>query len=372
MRKISEMGKVTKVEKQPDKKPCIVIADTDCDYTAVLHSLMVSQLKNSADVCAITDREYFDRLVSQHQAADILVVSEQLFRPELPRSETVNVFVLTEKNDLVRAQEKEAGHDFAYIFRYSSPDVIFRQITGINAAQLQLSEDKTEKCQITAFCSVMPDPGKTPLALAVAECLSENAVKTLYINCAHLHTFQFFLQDKNPVLSETAYRAMSRMDDDIYEKLRKELKRQSFTYLPAFKAAAISLGIDLGIYEKLVRQAAKSLDFDHMIIDLEPVFNAENASLMALADKVVLTVDQSEASVSGLKFFMENINDADADKFVIVCSNFENGKENAFERAKAVDIPIPEYIERPEDNNSMEIHSLAGIKSIRRVAHIVS
>ena len=366
---VSGIGKVTKVDRSTDKKPCIVIADTDFAYTAVLHVFMVIQLKNSVDVIAITDKEYFKNFSSAKEHVDVLLVSEQLFCGELLSGDIKNIFILTEKNDWESLQKKESAHEYELIFRYSSPDIIFRKITGAKAADLQLAGKSQGKCPVTAFSSVLPDQRKTPIALATAECLFREGIKTLYINCAQLHTFQFFLKKEAYIRSEQAYKAMSHADEKIYEKLKGQLIQEHFIYLPAFRAPALSLGIDSRIYENLVEQAAVSQDFDHIIIDLEPVFNAENAVMMALADKVVLTADQSAESVFALKVFMENINDTEADKFLVVCSNFDSGKENAFTGSGSDHLPVLEYIEYPGETDMNDICALAGVKSICRVAH---
>ena len=66
-------------------KPRIIIADTDINYIIPLQAKFAEEYPNETDLEIITDADYFAKLFSTPQKADILIVSDQLYSGKLRR-----------------------------------------------------------------------------------------------------------------------------------------------------------------------------------------------------------------------------------------------------------------------------------------------
>ena len=102
--------------------------------------------------------------------------------------------------------------------------------------------------------------GKTTVAMGVAACLAQNYKRVLYINAARLQNFQYALDNSSPITSPDVYANLLNAQDNAYNDIQHIIRKEKFSYLPAFKAALMSLGLDFSIYSKLALSAKGSGD----------------------------------------------------------------------------------------------------------------
>ncbi len=144
-----------------------------------------------------------------------------------------------------------------------------------------------------------------------------------------MHSFQIFLEDKKAINDPNVYSRLSKESESIYGDIKHILREELFTYIPPFKAALISLGINYSIYRKIALSAKASKDFDYIILDADTEFNKEKADLIEDSDKVIIVMTQCASSVNATNMLVSNINGIDNDKYVFVCNDFRTDEDNA-------------------------------------------
>lgn len=238
----------------------------------------------------ITDQEYFERLFMTPQSADILIVSEDLYEISLQKHNIKNIFVMTEQHEEDQTEEL----NITKIFKYSSIKGIFNEILGQSAKDLKLAEEARTEPQIVVVTSAAGGVGKTTVAMGMCACLSQNYKKVLYINASNLQFFQYMMKDSTPISDMEVYAQLNTLEQCSYESIKHVIRKEVFSYLPPFKVALMSLGIEYDVYEKIAVMARDSRDYDFIVVDTDSCFNLELSRLFDTADKVIVVTDQTK------------------------------------------------------------------------------
>ena len=347
-------------------KPRIILADTDVNYIIPLQLKFVEEYFNKVDIEIITDPDYFSSLFFQPQEADILVVSEQLYDSSLQKHSVSNIFLMEEQHE----EESTGDLNITRIFKYTSIKEIFNEIIGKSGIDPNIIKEKAT--QVLYICSASGGTGKTTLAMAISTCLTKNYKKVLYINAGHMQSFQRMLKNGSAIASSDVYAKLIAGSNDIYADIKHVIRNEGFSYLPPFKAALISLGVKFSIFEKIVMSAKKSNDYDYIIVDSDAPFDENNVQLLNASDKVIVVTGQSIASVFATNILVSNINGVSSDKYLFVCNNFDNERDNALISPNIkVKFSISEYVEHIMHFDQLSIEDLANNSGIQKVAFLV-
>lgn len=323
-------------------KPKVIIADEDANYIVPLQFKFVTDFFDKIDLEIITDRTYFEEYFSQPQNAEILIVSDLLYNSTLQRHNIQNIFVMKEQYN-----EGDTGElNINQMFKYTSVKEIFNEIVGKSAEFLNMEYVEKKESQIVMFTSAAGGVGKTTVAMGVAACLSQNYKRVLYINASRLQNFQYLLDNDTCIISPELYSKLMNPKENIYDEIKYVIRKEIFSYLPAFKASLLSIGLDISIYKKIVLSAKESKDFDYIIVDVESTFDEALTELIDLSDKVVVITTQSTSSVYNTNLFVKNINGVNGEKYIFVCNDFKRDKDNALIRPEMnTRFSIENYIE---------------------------
>lgn len=305
-------------------KPRIIIADTDVNYVLSLQLKFIQEFFEKIDLEIITDADYFEKLFSVPQKAEVLVVSEDLYNLSLQKHNLAEVFLMTETNE----EECTSELNLNRIFKYTSIKEIFNEIVNKSSKALQLVENKKNDPQIILVYAPTGGAGKTTVALGICHSLSKNYKKALYIDAERFHTFQHLLVNEAPVSANEVYTKLARNNENIYQEIKYVIRNEKFSYVPPLKAPLMSFGIPMEMYVNLIEGAKKSLDYDFIIVDVDSVLDEEKSRFMQLADKVVIVVKQTKNSVYATSRFLESINGINDDKYFFVCNDFNKDAEN--------------------------------------------
>ncbi len=306
-------------------KPRIIIADTDEKYILPLQLKFVEEYFNKIELEIITEKSYFESLFSSPQKIDVLIISEEFYNSNLQRHNINNIFVMVEQSE----GDWAADPDVVRLFKYTSIKEIFSEIVGKSAGSLQVNLEIKKECQIILVCSACGGAGKTTVALGMSMYLSKSYKKVLYINAERLQSFQRMLENKSVITASDVYTKLSAAGGQIYEEIKHVIRKEVFSYLPAFKASLLSLGLPYSIYETFALSVKKTGDYDYIVIDAETAFDEDKARLIDLADKVVIVTKQNTASVYTTNVLAVNINGIDSEKYIFICNDFDKDKENA-------------------------------------------
>ncbi len=350
------------------KRARIIIADTDVNYILPFQQKFVEDFSDRTDLEIITDREYFETLFSAPQKAEILIVSDELYDRALQKHNLAHVFLLSEQKE----KGDTAGLNVNRIYKYTGIRDIFHVITGKSADVLQTEGGGKKEAQIVVVTSASGGVGKTTTAMGLAAVLSKNYRRVLYINTDSLQNFQHLLQNQTPISGNDIYSELMHADEDIYGRIRHVIRKELFSYLPPFKAALISLGLDPDVFGKIAASARSSGDFDVVLVDADSSFDENKTKLLELADKVIFVTGQNAASVTATNILIGNINGIDNEKYVFLCNDFERDADNAlFSPQISLKFGVSEYVEHFHHYDRMKAVDFAGQTCFQRAAYLL-
>lgn len=349
-------------------KPRIIIADTDVNYITPLQLKFVEDFFEKIDLEIITDEMYFNELFASPQKADILIISEELYSQSVQRHNIVNIFLMTEQNE----EEQTADLNVNFIFKYTSIKEIFNEIIGKSAGVLSVDVGNKKETQVILVYSACGGVGKTTVAMGISACLTKNYKRVLYINAGHLQAFQRMLDNETPIAASDVYAKLSSATDNIYGEIKHVIRKEQFNYLPPFKAALMSLGLDYSLYEKLIKSAKKSLDFDYIIVDADSTFDEDKANLFGMADKVIIVTEQTASAVYSTNVLVSNVAGMNSEKYIFVCNNFKKDRDNALiSPAFPIKFAVSDYIEHNERYDQMKCTDFVKDNGIQKITFLI-
>ena len=348
-------------------KPRIIIADTESDYIFPLQLRFVEEFFDKIDLEIITDRAFFEGMFSSPQMADVLVVSEELYDTSLHRHNIGSIFLMTEQYEEDQTGDLKVNH----IFKYTSIKEIFNKIIS-KSEGLQVNGKTKKGCQIILVDSACGGTGKTTIALGISLSLAKNYKRVLYINAGRLQSFQRILSNQSPILDGNVYAKMATATETIYDDIKYIIRKEQFSYLPPFKTALISFGLPYSIYEKIAVSAKKSNDYDFIIVDADASFDDDKASLLSVADKVIIVTNQTEASVFATSVLVSNINGINSEKYIFICNGFDKDKENALiSQNLSLKFSVSDYVEHMDHYDNLRCEDYSKSAGIQRTAFLV-
>ncbi len=348
-------------------KPKIIVADLDVNYIFPLQQKIVEEFFEKIDLEIITSEAYLSQFFSSPQHAEILIIAEDLYDSSIQRHNISNIFVMTEQ----QREEQTAELNVNRIFKYTSIKEIFNEITGKSAEALKVENSGKKEPQVLLLYSVCGGVGKTTVALGISGCLQKNYKKVLYINAERLQTFGRMLDNSTPIAPADVYARLTNPSPNVYQEIKHTIRKEGFHYLPPFKAAIMSLGLKYSVYEKIALSAKKYGEYDYIVIDADSTFDEEKASLINIADKVIVVTNQTSASVFATNMLANNINGIGNDKYIFLCNNFDKDSENALISPNVeMKFSVNEYIGHFPHYEKMKVEGLAGESDMQKVAFL--
>lgn len=349
-------------------RPRVIIADTDLNYIIPIQLKFVEECFEKVDLELISDHAVFQDVFSSPQKVDILIVSEDLYDPSLQRHNIGNIFLMSEQD----SDDEAISPNVTRIFKYTNIKIIFSQIIGksANAFEMQSSKRKT---QIVVVSSVSGGVGKTTVALGICSCLAlKNQKRVLYINADYLQSYQNLMANKSPITDMDVYAKLAGSNNVAYEDIKHVVRNEAFYYLPPFKTALLSLGINYETYINIAISAKNSNEFDYVIVDTNASFDEYKAKMLSIADKVIVVTNQSKASVYATNLFAGSVNGVSGEKYIFVCNAFEDTKDNALiSHSSTTKFTVSEYVEFFSRYDSMQIEDFMKSSGIQKVAFLI-
>lgn len=349
-------------------KPRVIIADEDANYIIPLQFKFVNDFFNKIELEVISDRVYFEEFFSTPQNAEILIVSDGLYDSSLQRHNIANIFVMMEQIDDGDTGELNVNR----LFKYTSIKEIFNEIVGKSASALSIAEIEKKETQILLVTSAAGGVGKTTISMGIATSLSKKYKRVLYVNASRLQVYQHMLDNYSAITSSDVYTKLKTTSQDVYAEIKHVIRKETFSYLPPFKASLMSLELNYSVYEKIISSAKKSGDYDFIVVDADSTFDEDKAVLIELADKVFVITKQTLVSVLATNILVSNINGATTDKYCFICNDFEKENSNALINPNiALKFTVEDYIEHFKHCEGMKPNELASESSIQRMSFLI-
>ncbi len=344
-------------------KPFVVLADLDANYLVPLEDKLTEELYDQIDLEIITDKEYFDVFFSTPRKIDTLIISSDLFTHELNRHNITDFFVLSED-----VEEDKSSENVTHIFKYSSTKEIFNQILYKNKEILSVQFTHKET-QVILITSGVGGSGKTTISMALSESLANNHKRVLYISTDALQSFSYYLQNKGAA-PNSIVRVFGCNDDRLYTELLPYLRHEGFTYLPPFGYNIFSLGLDSSIYNRFIKAAKGTKDFDYIIVDTDLTFDEAKAEMVKEADKVIINVLQDAFSTHKTEMLLKNMDCRNGEKFIFVCNKFRRDVDNEYVMSNiGQQFMITEYIEEIPPHKICSLANFVQLSGIRNLAY---
>lgn len=347
-------------------KPRIVIADVDYDYIIRLQQKFITEFLDKIELEVVTDCDYFQELFSVHQKIDVLLVGQIMYDTLLVKKHNVaNVFLLSEKEDC-DSEDISAS----VIYKYSSIKEIYNEIIGSSRCFMSFATESIKNPEIICVTSAKGGIGKTTIAMGLSACLSKSHKRVLFIDAQDIQAFQYYLSNNSKITGSEIYSELLKTDGRNYLALKHMIRSELFSYVPPFKAALSSLGLNKHLYSKLAMEAKKSGDYDYVIIDTDNVFDNTKAQLLSIADRVIFITKQDDISVEITNNYLSNINGINKDKYLFVCNDFVDEKDNALiSFGKDTLFSVSEYI-RHLDDKDMTKEKMYENKDFQKIAYL--
>ena len=180
------------------------------------------------------------------------------------------------------------------------------------------------------------------------------------------------LDNDSVITTSDVYAKLASASPNIYAEIRHVIRKETFSYLPPFKASLMALGLNYSVYEKIIVSAKKSKDYDFIIVDADTTFDEEKAVLLNLADRILIITKQTLASVHATNILCSNINGSVAGKYSFICNDFEKEESNALVSPEvALKFNVSDYVEHFNGCEGIKPIELAKKGSIQRVAFLI-
>lgn len=323
------------------ERPLVVIADMDEEYLATLEYKFLEQLGDQIDLEVISDGAYFQSCLNHPITAEIFIVDEEMYLPELKKHNIGHLFVLTDEQKQDGSTEDLST---TKVYKYMSIRELYNEVTYMSEQVLQGYAEDTKNTEVIAFYSAIGGCGKTSVSLALAGCLSNKHKRILYINTESVQNFAYYLKDASGLPGE-GYRALREVN--VYEKIKCFIREEKFSYLPPLTTTLDARNLSFEVYYKLIQDARDSGDYDYIFVDLESGYENERLRILQDADRVIMIVLQDEFAVYKTYYLQQCMDIRDREHYMFVCNAYNDAGENAYVQSDMQAMfPIKEYIER--------------------------
>lgn len=314
----------------------IVIVDDDLSYSLPLQGRFLYDYFDFVEVEIITEKDYFDEFLTQLHKIDALIISEKFYKEDLNQYEIAHIFVLTEEQNM----DLPETNQIHFMYKYTNLKGIYSQIVGI-CQMSSLNQKKKVETQMIVVTSAVGGVGKTTIALGMAKALGDMHKRVLYIEASDIQSFQYYLDNKEPIIRQDIYTKMASPSRTIYQEIKSEIREQGFSYLPPLRAAPMSFGISYDIFGMIGKSAKESGEYDYVIVDADVRFGEQKAKLLKACDRVLFVTDETRKARYSLKQLLMNIGNVHSNKYVYVCNKYDSHNE---EDDTDIAIHIDEYV----------------------------
>ena len=347
----------------------IILAAEDIPYLVSLQNKFTEELFNLIDLEVITDRSYFSEFLSVPQEAQVLIVSEKLYVPQIRKHRFGQVFLLTEEP----GEKIQPDDGLNRIYKYTSIKEIYSEVISRSTEVLRLDRETVADPRILLVTSATGGAGKTTVAMGLCASLVRGYKRVLYLNCEKLQTFQLLMHSQAPLTEEEAYTALMHPTQDLYAQIRHCIRTDRYHYLPPLPAPQMSLGISMDAYMRVAEGARKSMDYDYIVVDTDSVFDEDKARFLDLADRVFIVTEQSPYHAQACSRFISNIAGLSPEKYFFVCNKYSENRENALTDPQLrLCFTVNEYVRAADSYENFCASGFSGDEGMERVRWLLN
>lgn len=339
----------------------VILAELDAEYIFPLELKFLEEMQQDIELEVITDEQYFNEYFERPKKAEILIVSEELYTPQLKQHNINNIFVLSESN----MQFASKNDDVQMIYKYTSIKHVFNQVMFSISGDLLDGKIAEKETEIIMVYSAIGGSGKTSISLGLASSLTQNYKRVLYIDAEYIQNAQYFFKNQIPIPTE-AVRQLQNSDTQLYQNLNHCIRNEYFDYLPPFRASLSALNLNYRFFLRFIQEAKATKRYDYIVVDTDCIFDEGKIDLIDAANHVILVMMQDGYSVMKTNMLLNSVDFSDNDKITYVCNAYRPDRKNTILEQKYKYI-VNGYIEWCEQKDTMQIEDFMKIDGIQKL-----
>jgi len=301
-------------------KISVLFIDKDENYLMALEKKFVEEIGGYVNISIITDMYYFGEFFSTPKEIDVLVINEQIYDVSIKQNHKIGqIYLLTENP--INNNEDEL---YNIVYKYTSVNDIFMQISGNEKIKQCLAYDKGSKKGIITVCSPGGGTGKTTLAIATALSLARAGKRVIYVSRDYLQAFGYFFDNKE-YIDEELKKQIQQEDVVSEESLKKCIRNNLIDYVLPFENCLQGTN---DVFTAMLEGIKQLNIHDYIIIDTDKVDSDGLMASVDSSDKIMVVTTQEKVASDKLKKFAEQIKNVDKSKIIYVCNKYVAERDN--------------------------------------------
>lgn len=301
----------------------IILVDADSNFLSNLEWYFFKQ-PDEHDIITISSKDYLHDFFSNPQTADALVISEEMFFPEIEKHNITHIFTLTES--IVESGTERLDGRRMSKYTTSVPEM-YNIITGILKTANNGPKPQTATTGVVMVYSPIGGVGTTSIAIGLCASLYKNYKKVLFLSIEGLQTFSSFFSGEF-YLDCWQNNMFKAEREEAIVSLKEMVRNELCDYLPPYNSPLPSIPLEAEDYIHLINAIRSLKTYEYVVIDCGSEFTKDVSSLMGVADKVVIVYDHEERSKHKIGCLLNSINYSDRGKYVFLHNRVISGKES--------------------------------------------
>ncbi|RDU25146.1 AAA family ATPase [Anaerosacchariphilus polymeriproducens] len=306
---------------------CVITQDES--YINILENKLINELENFALLHIITDMEFLEEFLKEYQKIDVLIVAEELYGENFKKHDIKNIIFIT--NEREKQNNLDSLGQDVYVYKYQGINEIYAYIDKVISTRLGIQTEIKEETKMIGIYSPVGGIGKTTTAIRIANALSKENKKVLYMNIESVQTFSQIFHAAE-VLEEGVVSFIKSRDKKLNEVVSKLIRsNRKFDYVLPLRQSMPMYGLELEDYSYFIKCCKENLLYDYIILDMSTELNLITSGVMELADKVVILIGQDKASMYKINYLMTQIDCSQNSHFKLWCNKYDSKKSNFIE-----------------------------------------
>ena len=303
----------------------IILVDADSIFLSNLEWYFFKQPEEH-DIITISSREYLKQFFSDPQTADALVISEDMFSPDIEKHNITHIFTLTE-SVVESGTERLDGRRMSK-YTTSIPEM-YNIITGILKTANTGSKTEAAATGVVMVYSPVGGIGATSVAVGLSASLYKNYKRVLFLSIEGLQTFGSFFSGEY-FLDCWQNNMFKAEREEAIVSLKEMVRNELCDYLPPYNSPLPSIPLEADDFIHLINAIRSTKSYEYVVIDCGSEFTKDVSTLMGVADKAVIVYGSDERSENKLNCLLNSINYSDRSKFVFLHNRYRQGEETCF------------------------------------------
>ncbi len=279
-----------------EKRPSLVIIDTDYSYLKLIEDKIISRYAGKTRLQLITEPEYVSEFFKYPKQVDVLVIDQASYGDFLEKQRVRKTFLVLDEVDVGKAVPK----DVSVLMKYMPSDEICQRIDeALDSGSGSEEEDRpaetapARETKVIAVYSPIGGSGKSLVTLALARKLKKLDQQVLILGCDTMQTLSVYFPGEK-YAQEELVDELKTPGEDTYWTILQNVESGEVSYLRPFEKPLSALQMGAAEWKNMIGILKEKKDFDFLLLDIGTYLNREAKTLLDMSDMVVLLTESNE------------------------------------------------------------------------------